>query len=173
MARPRIRGFETLGDMVRSLAVVFLFVAFLLVLTPRRHFDAVKEIDYTAELRAARTSAPYDVLAPVGLPDRWRATSARLEREDDAVTWHLGFVTPQDEYAALAQSDGDPLDFLDRQTNSGTLLGSVEVDGVQWQRYYRQAKNARALVRTSGEALVVVAGTAQFAELQELAAALR
>jgi Protein of unknown function (DUF4245) len=173
VARPRIHGFETLGDMLRSLAVVFLFIAFLLVLTPRRHYDAVKEIDYTAQLRAARAQAPYAVLAPEGLPDRWRPTSARLEREGDAVTWHLGFVTPADEYAAVGQSDGDRAEFLDRQSNGGQAQGSVEIGGVRWDRYFRQAKNARTLARSAGGVLITVGGTAGYPELEQLAGALR
>jgi Protein of unknown function (DUF4245) len=168
-----MRGFETAGDMLRSLGVVFLFVAMLLVLTPRRHYDAVKEIDYTAQLRAARATAPYAVLAPSGLPPRWRATSARVEREGDAVVWHLGFVTPQDEYAAVGQSDGDPAEFLERQSNGGRAEGPVDVDGVRWQRFYRQAKNARTLARADDGVMITVGGTADYTELAELAGALR
>jgi len=55
--------------MVRSLALVLLAVAVLLVLTWRPQPDAVKVVDPTPVLVQARIEAPYPVLYPEGLDD--------------------------------------------------------------------------------------------------------
>lgn len=169
----RPRGFETAGDMIRSLAVIGLVLAALLLLAPRRHYDAVKVVDYGAELAGARRDAPYSLLAPVGLSERWRATSVRYEKHDGATTWHLGFVTPADDYAGVEQSDGDARGFVYNQSNRGLADGVADIGGRRWQRYYRESRDLRTLARTADGATVVVTGDASYDELGRLAAALR
>lgn len=67
-------------DLVLSMAVVGLFVAFLFVVVWRPAPEAVKVVDPLPMLQVAREQADYPVLAPVGLDDQWRATSARFEQ---------------------------------------------------------------------------------------------
>ena len=76
------RGRESVGDMVRSMSLVLVVVAvvFLLTLRDEPH-QTVHRVDYSEQLQEARQVAPYDVLAPVGLGGRWKATSARNDNE--------------------------------------------------------------------------------------------
>lgn len=174
VAARRPRGGHTVADMVRSLAVVLAMVAAIVLLTPRQNLEAVKVIDYSQQLRAARTVAPYHVYAPVGLPSGWRATSVRYQPDvAGAATWHLGFVTPSVQYAAVEQSNGPADPFIGAMTNWSQPQGALLVGQVPWEKRYRADKDQRALVRVSGSMTVVVTGTASWTELTELAAALR
>jgi hypothetical protein len=172
--RGRRRGFETTGDMVRSLLVVLALVFVVVALNARPHPDSeVRRFDYSGVLTQARDRAPYDVLAPIGLPDTWVPTSARTARTDEEVTWHVGFVTPDGDYAALEQSDGDPERFVDRFSDDGADAGRVEIGRATWRRVEGGDPEPRALVLEGGAVTTVVAGNADWAELRVLAASLQ
>ena len=169
----RRRGRETAADMVRSLLVVLVLVFVVVALNAQPEPDQeVRRFDYTAVLAQAREQAPYDVLAPVGLPRSWRATSARTGRDGDAFTWHLGLVTPQDDYAAVEQSDGDPEGFLDHVVGAADAAGTVQIGGATWRRLEGGEHEPRALVLDAAPVTTVVAGGASWRELRALAAAL-
>jgi hypothetical protein len=167
-ARPR-----TLGDMIMSLGVVLLVVGFVVLFVPRPNTDAVRVVDYTAQLTQARSNSPYPILAPVGLSNRWRATSVRYEPGQSATTWHLGFVTPQDAYAGVEQSNGPRAAFTEEMTNDGSPEGTTEIDGVTWERRLRESRLQRSLVLAEDNVTTIVTGTTTWTELQELASALR
>jgi len=165
--------------MVRSLAVVLGVVGVVALITIRGSSEPVREVLYEAELIGARSAAPYEVLAPEGLDD-YRATSVRF-REDAGVTvWHLGFLTPDEEYAGLDQVDApspDYLrDFVADLTEDAVEGDPVVIDGEQWQRYddggSSDDEHVRGLLRTDGNVSTLVSGTADWVELEEFAAAL-
>jgi Protein of unknown function (DUF4245) len=170
-ARPR--GRETVGDMVRSLALVLVVVAAVVLLTLRTQpHETVQRVDFSEQLQEARHAAPYDVLAPVGLDRLWTATSARADNEEGNVTWHLGFVTPDGHYAAVEQSPGPVQAFLDEFVQGATKAGDVTVLGARWQRLAGGQPEQRAMVLRRTGVTTLVTGSASFAELQRLAAAL-
>lgn len=151
-------------DLVLSMAVVGIFVAFLFVVVWRPAPEAVKVVDPTLQLEAARAQAGYDVLAPVGLSADWKPTSARFEaNEDGSTTWFLGYVTPDGRYVALAQTDGPPAAFIDAQTLDGTPDGQRDVDGSPWSQYL--SGDQRSLVNTQDGTTTVVTGTVSYDEL--------
>jgi Protein of unknown function (DUF4245) len=170
----RPRGRESVGDMVRSLSLVLVVVAVVFLLTLRDEpKEKVQRVDYSQELQAARRAATYDVVAPVNLGDRWKATSARGDNEGGAVTWHIGFVTPDDRYAAIEQSDGPASAFIDDFVEGATKAGTAQVSGAPWQRLDGGKPEARALVLRGSGVTTLVTGSASFTELRQLAAALR
>ena len=172
--RAKRRGFETTGDMVRSLLVVLVLVFVVVALNVQRHPDSeVRRFDYSGVFSQARDQAPYDVLAPIGLPDAWVPTSARTTRAGAAVTWHVGFVTPDDDYAALEQSDGNPAVFVRQFADGGDRAGSVVIGTATWRRVEGGDPEPRALVIERDAVTTVVAGNAGWAELRELAASLQ
>ena len=172
--RAKRRGFETTGDMVRSLLVVLVLVFVVVALNVQRHPDSeVRRFDYSGVFSQARGQASYDVLAPIGLPDAWVPTSARTTRAGAAVTWHVGFVTPADDYAALEQSDGNPAVFVRQFVDGGDRAGSVVIGTVTWRRVEGGDPEPRALVLERDAVTTVVAGNAGWAELRELAASLQ
>jgi Protein of unknown function (DUF4245) len=170
----RARGRESVGDMVRSLSLVLIVVAVVFLLTLRDEpTQTVHRVDYSAQLQDARRAAAYDVLAPVGLGARWKATSVRYDTDGGAVTWHIGFVTPEGRYAAVEQSDGRATPFLGEFVDGATKTGGAMVSGVLWQRLEGGKPEPRALVLRGSDVTTVVAGGASFGELQQLANALR
>jgi len=173
MAETR-RGRETLRDMLLSLGLVFVFIAFLLVAVPRRHYEAVKVVDVASTVQEARTGAPYHLLAPVGLSARWRPTSVRYTPDDRGATaWHIGYVTPADQYAGVEQSDGPAQDFVHVMTQRGLPAGQQTIGAQVWDRFYRETNHMRSLAVTRGGVTTVVAGNAGWDELTTLATALR
>ncbi len=173
--RPNPRLRQSAGDMVRSLALVLGVVAVILIVTLRPQPDAVKVIDYQSELSVARAQAGYAVLAPVGLGADWRATSVRWQPTPGSTpdkAWHLGFVTPDDAYAQLGQSNTTNVNYLPEQTDRGQLTGVVTLGGFDWQRYISKS-GQQSLVRIDRGVTIVVTGTADWAALELFAASLR
>lgn len=167
------RGRQTVGDMVRSLAIVLVLVFVVLALNLRLNGgEKVHRFDYSGVLQQARQSAPYDVLAPIGLPGSWTPTSGRTGRSGNAVTWHLGFVTPAGDYAGVEQSNGDPQALVDSVAADGTAAGAVTLRGLRWRKLDGGHPETRALVLDGQTVTTVVAGGASWAELRRLAEAL-
>ncbi|MFJ9849584.1 DUF4245 domain-containing protein [Streptomyces sp. NPDC101150] len=173
-----MRGRQTVRDMILSLAVIGVVVAAVYIFIP--HDDsrgaenqAVKTIDYRVEVTTARRAAPYPVAAPRGLPKTWRATSVSYKASDDGKggAWHLGMLDPEQQYAAVEQSDAPAKKFIQEVT-----LGAAKVEGKQavgskkWDRY--KGDRYRALVRRDPGVTTVITGTAPYGRLADLAAAL-
>ena len=164
------RGLRSLvGAMV---ATVVMVLAIWLVTRPRS--DDVTQpapaIDYSAQLKTARSQAPFDVLAPEALPEGWRATSARWRGSQPAVTWHLGVLTDDDAYVGLEQSNANASAFLKASTRADDPRGPVQVDGATWQSYAGGSESA--LVRVEQDVTTVVTGTAPRADLLTFARSL-
>jgi len=168
------RGRQSVGDMVRSMSLVLIVVAvvFLLTLRDEPH-QTVHRMDYSEQLKEARQVARYDVLAPVGLGGGWKATSARNDSAGAAVTWHIGFVTPDGSYAAVEQSDGPAPAFLDEFVAGATRSADVTISGAAWERLEGGRPELRALVLRGHGVTTLVTGSASLAELRALAGALR
>jgi Protein of unknown function (DUF4245) len=169
------RGRRTVGDMVRSLAVVMVLVGVIVVFNVAEQPDpVVRDIDYAGAVAQAREQAPFEVLAPDPLPEGWRATSARTRPDGTGVTWHLGLVTDRENYAGVEQSDGaDRRGFVDRFASGAERAGTVEVGDRTWRRLDGGEPETRALVSTRDGVVTVVAGGARWEELEELAGSLR
>lgn len=165
-----------LGGFSMALIACFALVGLVMLVTPRKNKEMLPTIDYATQLFALRAEAPYTAYAPEGLPVRWRPTSSRLTglKDNGPVAWHLGFVTPSDQYAALEQSNEQPVsEYLWRMTNSRKPTGTQQVAGATWQQYYRKDKDQRSLVRTLPGMTLVVTGKASYDELTVLAASLK
>jgi hypothetical protein len=172
-ARPR-RGRQTAGDMVRSLAVVLALVIVVLALTLRHNPPGkAHRIDYRGVLAQARNVAPYDVVSPVGLSRSWTATSARTSGDAASFAWHLGLVTPDGDYAAVEQSDDDPVSFVAEFVGGGSKAGTATIHGQRWRRIDSGHPEKRALVLDSDAVTTVVTGGASWTELRRLASSLQ
>lgn len=179
--RGKRRGSETASDMVISMLVVGGVTITVLVAGASRQLlfphgenaQRVRVVDPSNEVAAARRLAPGAVLAPSGLPARWRVTSVRLNPHGQAVDLHLGYVTPTEKYAALEETTGEPEEFRTAILDKGSrATGAASIAGVRWEQR-RTAKGETALVRASAGAIIIVTGSAAPAELQTLAASLR
>lgn len=166
-----------LGGFTLAIAACLLIVAAIWAITPRGTKEVLPTVDYGSQLWAMSKDAPYTVHAPQGLAPGWRPTSSRLhglEGGGQPVAWHLGFVTPADEYAALEQSNEPAAKYVPRMTNSKNAIGTQQIAGATWTKYYRKDKKASSLARTLPDGVsLVVTGTASFEELAVLAGSLR
>lgn len=172
--RPNARMRQTVGDMIRSMAVVMAVVFVIVLLAWRPEPEAVKVVDPSSAVMLASVEAEFPVVAPTGLADGWRPTSARWEptaESDGEPVLHIGYVTPADQYAQVSQSQARSAGYLAEQTARGEPVGAEQVGGAAWERL--ESRDRRSLVRADGEVLTIVSGTAEWAELASLAAALR
>src|SRR4051794_5575669 len=148
-------------------------VGFVLLVTPRRNQNATPQVDYRGDLNGLVATAPFTVQAPQGLGPKWYPTSSRLTgRANGPVGWHLGFYTPDKQYAALEESNEGPdgsAGFVARMTSQGKPDGSLPIAGATWDKTFRKDKHQRSLVRRLPGVTLVVTGTASYEELAMLA----
>ncbi|WP_346776495.1 DUF4245 domain-containing protein [Streptomyces sp. HNM0574] len=179
MAADKQRGKQSVRDMVISLAVIVLAAWVIYIFVPHDDGeDPVKPVSYQVELQSAQRAAPYPVAAPKGLSKEWRATSVTYEADGpQGSAWHLGFMAPGNEYAAVEQSDDKPADTYVGKVTQGAKKTdkTMRVGDEEWQRW--EGEKYDALVRVapeeeSGAATTVVTGTASFQQLARLAEAL-
>lgn len=159
--------------MVLSLALIGVAAAVIYVFVP--HDDSkepdVKRVDYRVELLTARRAAAYPVAAPEGLAQDWKATSVRF-RGEDSDAWHLGFQAPDGQYVQIEQSAQKPSKFIDTASQGAKATEvTQEIDGATWTRY--TGGRYDALVLADKGSTTVVAGTGSFAQLTEMAKALK
>ena len=171
------RGSKTIRDLVLSLALLGIVVYVIYLFVPHNSkANPVKTetVSYTVELQQARRDAPYKVMGPQGLGSQWRATSVTYSAADRKnVTWHLGFVDPEQQYVAVEQSNGDPAGFIGAVTINAHRDGTrtVAAGGLTWNRYV--GGRYSALVREEHGVTTVVLGTAPQSQLVQLADALK
>jgi len=171
--RPSLR--KSARDMVLSMGVVLALVAVIVALSWRPAPDPIRVVDPAPVVAAAAATADFTVRSPVGLSERWRPTSARWEptAASGAVpVLHIGYVTPSDEYAQVSSARMDFAPYLAEQTGRGVAEGPAQIDGVTWVRMSGE-NGDRSLVLVEDGVTTVVFGSADWAELTELAGALR
>lgn len=175
----RKRGTETIGDMVRSLVVVLLPVAFIagLVGLLRPSSETVRDVEWQPALESARAAADYDLLGPGEVPDGWTATQVAYEpgvSPSDGV-WRMSFVTDERAYIGLVQRQGEVDRVVRQELPDMQSDGSSTVAGESWTRYVEQGAHDpdRALVADRGDSVVVVLGSGDYPELEAFAESLR
>lgn len=171
-ARPSLQV-KTVRDMVLSMALLCLFsFALYVVLYGGQSDNELGSVEYESAAATAARDASYEVLVPRGLPENWRASSVRYEQGEYGGTWRLGFVTPGEEYVALAQADGTGEGFISSVTQQAEDTGSTRrVEGENWTRY--EGDTYDALILKKDGATTVVFGTADTGTLARFAGTLQ
>lgn len=166
----------TLRNMVISMAVICVFVLVWIAMVPRVSQVSQPPVDVTSVAEQVRAETGWPILQP-DLPDGWKATSVRFVRSTDGLkTWHAGYLSPDEQYAAIEQTQGATDDWVSAQTNRGREIGTTEAGGLTWTMIDRQDKVQRSLVHrgeSPDELTTVLTGTATFDELKEFAETLR
>ena len=84
--------------MIRAAATCLVLCAVFIVAVPMDHASSPTTISYHADLAAMTRTAPYQVVAPAGLPASWSPVSSGVAEGGangtGTVTWRLGYVTP-------------------------------------------------------------------------------
>jgi hypothetical protein len=175
----RKRGTETMGDMVRSMAVVLIPVAFIagLIGLIRPSSETVRDVEWEAALDSARTAAEYDLLGPQSVPEGWSATSVSYESGTSSAdgVWRMNFVTAERGYVGLVQRAGDVETVVRRELPDFEPDGTSGVSGESWDRYVETgvADPDVALVQERPDSVVVLIGSESYAELESFASSLR
>lgn len=163
---------QTVGDMVRSLAVVLALVGVLVVVTYQSQQQEVRTVDVTTMAAQSQRQAPFDLLiwsAPASAQAtsvRWQAT----EGSGGVPVWHLGYLVDGTDYLQISQSFTTDGRFVPEQTAGGEPVGEVTIGGQAWQRY-EQAKR-RSLVGIAGGVTTIVSGTQGWAAIEAAAVGL-
>jgi hypothetical protein len=169
------------NTVVRALGCL-LGAALIVVTIPVPHAAEPVTISYAGDLATLSRLAPYPAVAPAGLPGDWQPVSSGLTAGGatgaGTVTWQLGFMTPDGALAALEESNASAAAFIRRMTNDGvnpkTPQAAVRVNGQVWSLSSVPARGQRSMYFTSPDRFtVVVTGNATWAQLRELAGALR
>lgn len=136
----------------------------------------IDPVDYAAATEEAQASFGGQLVVPE-LPDTWTANYARVSTDAGQVrSWRIGFVTPDDAFIELVQTlDANPT-WVDGEVRGAASGPVVTIGGVNWTSYDRRDVDdpgnvAFALVTESGASTIVLAGTADDAEFDELAEA--
>lgn len=166
-----------MGDIIRSVAVlggVLAAVALVFNLVNDSEPRLPDPVEYRPALEAARAEYDYQVLAPEPVPDGWRATSVEFGQEGGGDRWRLGFLTADEQFVGMEQSDGEIESFRTDRLAGFTPDGESTVRGDTWGRFVEDDDIAdRALVRTVDGAVTIVVGTVSYERLEEFAAVLR
>jgi hypothetical protein len=169
-------------DMLRSMGLVALVLGAWMWFSHPRTPEGINEVDWWPVAQAASEAAPYEVVAPpAGFA--WPATSARVEPQPDGtVSWRVGFYSQAEDYAALLQrgvfpeqAQGSIDEWIAAETRQGVAGSSVTIGGREWIRMEGDPTpdERRSLVAADDGTVTIVTGSAQWAELEQLAAAVR
>jgi hypothetical protein len=126
-------------------------------------------VDYLAAAKAAQVSEP-DLIYPASLPEDWIATSVTFspgERQE----WKVGALTDEGKFAGLVAGELS-LDeilqvYVDEETTKDAEITIPSQVANTWQTY-RDQDGDTAYVATRPDQLVMVYGSAEPEELQEL-----
>jgi hypothetical protein len=173
-ARRKSFAEQSYGDLVRSLLMLLLLIAAVWFVgsffTAEDEERPVRRVDYSGQLSSARDRADYRVLAPRGLGPGWVATSVDVQSSGGTVRWHLGFLTPEEEYVGLEQGDLEPDQLAAAYVGDLRPVGTTRAGGERWRVY--EGETDAALVRRQGEVITIVVGTVSPDELSTFAASL-
>jgi hypothetical protein len=166
------------ANMLRSL-LPLVVICLLLVGWQSLQDDAdegVRVVDPASAVQLAAARASYAVLAPAGLDEDYRPTSARTDAGDagpgDPVTLEIGYLTPSAEFAGFVSGDDRRAAPLRAVLDGAQEQGTVELDGEMWTRL-RTERGETALLREADGVTVVVTGSATDEELMAVATAVR
>lgn len=171
--RPRKRGYESIKDMMWSLIpIVIAVIAFVYFCGPTE--DQVTTVDPQVDISSAAREVDYALVAPAMLGEQWKATSSVLLRDDDdkVTGLSIGYLTPDGATARYVISSGSRDSVLDQALANAKVVTDpdgepVELGGLPWVPVSTSA--GRAMVAEGDGFVAVVAGTAAYAELRELA----
>lgn len=164
----------SLANMLRSLLVIAAIMAVLVLMFPRVQPES-PDINVLETAQQVEESTGWAISAPRDLPEEWMPTRAQYLRSTDGLmTWQAAFQTPAGDFASLQETVDATDAWVTAQVNRSPRAGELEVAGETWERYDRDGKVQRSLVRrgSSGEVTTIVTGTASWEELQLLVEAL-
>jgi hypothetical protein len=162
----------TVLDIVWSLLAIGAAVAVVVLLVPRSDRLVVQPVDLESAVQAAQSAGDVPVVNPV-LGEDWQLTSARRERPDGQLpaTWHLGWLSPEEEYVGLEATRESTPDWVREVTSDGEETDTLDVAGETWTVYSSPEQGRVSLLLERPDGVLVVTGSAVLDELAEVAEA--
>lgn len=168
------------GNMVRSLLVILAMVGALVAIVPRIDRVDPPAVDAAAVAGQAGRQSGLPLSVPVGLPEGWKATTARYgPSTDDLPTWMAGWQTPSGTFVAIRQTKTATPGWVQAATAQGVEQGTVDVDGTTWSKQYSRQRGQTSLVDVptatgpGHDVATVVTGTAGLGEIEQFVRALQ
>lgn len=101
------RGYETVRDMLISMAVLGAGVALLLLVTWRPDQPNYTPVSPNDVSKVEQQNADFELFLPA-VPENWNPTTAWLEPlANDFDHWHMSFVIDGTRYVGFEQTDGN------------------------------------------------------------------
>ncbi|MEY2848207.1 MAG: hypothetical protein RI885_872 [Actinomycetota bacterium] len=169
------RANQTVFNLVLALAASLAIVVLLVLVVVRPDQAPRDPVDYAGIARESQLEVEVPLVVPV-LPEGWQANNAVLDRESgDTATWRIGFVTPENRFAALDQGIGTDDGWLSERVQSQAVTSTTEIGGLEWEVYDRRDDDptgnyAYSLVTTVDGVIYLVHGVATDTEFITLAA---
>ena len=169
------RSRKTINNLIYSLLVTLGLALAIYFLVPRAEGDPNWNIDYVAQSEIASQSLGEDLLVPA-MPEQWRANAAELRNATNGkvTSWYIGFITPADKFIAFNEAFDADATWISNTLKDYPATGEVTIDGQKWTVYdnrsMKDAGNVQyALVTSSGRSTIVLFGTADDTEFEQLA----
>lgn len=169
----RYRASKTVKNLLWAFGASLLIAVFLVLLATRPDTTPIVSVDVAQT--AGEAAASLGVTPAVPDVEGWVSNAARLEASSDDVTsWYVGLLTAEGKFLALRQGvDANPT-WLAQQVDNARVTGERRIGGVTWSEYDRRASDptgirAYALVATIDSSTLVLFGTANDAEFDQLA----
>jgi hypothetical protein len=169
----------TTSDLIRSLVVIIVPLVLITLFFTRNLGDyPVKTVDWRPVLTAARTQAPFPVLAPVSVPPDWRAVQATWVKTGEPYLngdpsprnlWKLGFLTGDNVFIGLAQGDLLPDQLVKDETQEGVPDGQSVLGDKTWERRISANERTRSLVASTPQVTTVISGDVSYEALDTYA----
>jgi len=168
---------QNVGDMLRSMIVVLAVVGAILLVTWRPQPEAIREVpvEPTAAVAVQQADFPVFIVDPRHAGQvtsvRWESTPA----SDGELVWHVGYVTPEEQYLQLSQSLASSETYLAEQTLDAQVLADFselpasvqELTGEGWVPW--ELSDRRSLVRDNDGSTTILTGSASWGELADAA----
>jgi hypothetical protein len=140
-----------------TLCVVLLVTGGVL-LVPRPNSTPLELVDVAAAAAAARSQLGFAPAVPVG-PTGWTVTTASARHGTDGIiTWHVGMMTAQGNYAGFEQAEHSTFTWENALDSGGRHIGTVNVDGVVWDHMEKVERGTTTLIlRRYGKVTLVTA----------------
>ncbi|MFB2573438.1 DUF4245 domain-containing protein [Micrococcus sp. IITD107] len=132
-----------------------------------------RPVDVDAVATQATAGLDYTALSPE-VPEDWRATYARLRSggADQVPAWEAGYVTGQEEFVGLTQTDQSNPTWLSQTVKGAPNAGQVSVGGTAWA-LHEPVEGDRHLVGELEGTTVVISGSGELSDLEAMATALQ
>ncbi|MGQ7294857.1 DUF4245 family protein [Quadrisphaera sp. KR29] len=149
----RPRGFETSGDMLRTVLAVLAMVLVVFFLTARPQGDQRPPADVATT--AAQATAGGVAIGVPSLPQGWRASTTRFgpDAAEGLPTFHVGYLDPAGAYGGISATAASTPGWVEGVAGAAAVADGVrEVAGRTWQVWTNADTGGTTLVSDPGAA---------------------